>query len=334
MNQDRRTSLHKVAGAFIVLALLRDLGSMAEDPPARSPVEVRTERLRTLVADNTAFAPRHRAGYSGIAELYHGGSERSLFVPAYAGLNFEHIFSGDAATFAWSIFEPREAPMEIRRPSDRKVELRQERTAHWPLRTTIVYEIGADAIDMTVRCVPLEDAWRKHGYIGLFFASYIDAPEDGAIHFIGRSRPGKGDATRRWIRHLPESHGDAACHRPAGSDWDPPLDSGFKIPLAAGASDLEYVEPFYYGVSHGKCLVMMFDAFDPATKSELRFAQSPSGGGKGNPAWDFLFLPRGYEVGKEFAFRARAVVLDYTRREQAVTAYESWAGRKVALPTR
>ena len=251
VNEDRRTSLHKVAGTYIVLGLLGGVGSMGEDTPARSPLEIRTERLRVLVTDNTAHAPSHRAGYSGIAELYYGGSERSLFVPAYAGLNFEHIYGGDAASFAWSIFEPRESPIQLVRTGDRKVELRQERTAHWPLRTTILYEIGPDAIDMTVRCVPLEDAWRKHGYIGLFFASYIDAPEAGAIRFIGRSRPGKGDSTPRWIRHLPSSHGEAACHRPAGRDWDPPLDAGFKIPLAAGISDLEYVEPFYYGVSRG-----------------------------------------------------------------------------------
>ena len=100
--------------AFIVLALLGDdFGSMAEVPPARSPVEIRTERLRALVADNTAHGPHHRAGYSGIAELYHRGSERSFLVPAYAGLNFEHVFSGDAASFARSIFEPREAPMHL-----------------------------------------------------------------------------------------------------------------------------------------------------------------------------------------------------------------------------
>jgi hypothetical protein len=299
-----------------------------------SPIELRTERLRVVIADNRAYGDRHRAGYSGISELYHAGGDRSFFVPAYSGLNFEHIWSGDAASFGWSIFEPRESPMRLARTGELEVELRQERTAHWPLRTTIEYEVGADTIDMTVRCIPLEDAWRKHGYIGLFFASYIDAPEDGAIRFIGRSRPGKGDAAPRWIRHLPSNHGEAACHRPAGSDWDPPVDAGFRIPLAAGHSDLEYVEPFYFGVSRGKCLVMMFERFDPATKSELRFAQSPSGGGKGNPAWDFLFIQRGHEVGKEFGFRARAAVLDFTGPEQAVAAYERWSGRKVTLPAR
>ncbi len=298
-------------------------------------VEVSSTKLRAVIADNSEYGPAHRAGYSGIAELYHGGSPRSLFVPAYAGLNFEHVLSGDAASFAWDIFEPRRAAMTLVRTSGNRVELRQERTANWPLKSTISYELSDDdAIDFTIACVPLADAWKKHGYIGLFFASYIAAPEDMAIHFIGRSRPGRGESKPRWIRHVPAKHGEQACHRAVGADWDPGFDEGFKISLASGHSDLEYVYPFYYGVSHGKMLVLMFEK--PSKDAETRFAQSPSGGGAGNPAWDFLFLKRGYEVGKEFKFKARVVYRGFAghekAREDATIAYEAWSGEKVKRP--
>ncbi len=90
---------------------------------------------------------------------------------------------------------------------------------------------------------PLEDVWRKHGYIGAFFASYIQAPEDMAIYLIGRSRPGRGDATPRWIKYLPQRHGVAASHRPAGSTWDFSYDEGPKLTLASGFSDFEFPYP-------------------------------------------------------------------------------------------
>jgi hypothetical protein len=245
-------------------------------------------------------------------------------------LNFEHIFSGDAASFGWNIFEPRRAPMQLIRLADDKVELRQARTEHWPLRSRLVCEVKGDAMDFTYFGTPLEDAWKKHGYIGVFFASYIQAPEDMSIQFSGRSRPGRGDQRPRWIKHLPEKHGVAANHRPAGSNWDPSLDDGFNIDLVKGISDFEYVYPFFFGRSGENAVVMMFDRSN--AEGELRFAQSPSGGGKGNPAWDFVYFRRDYVVNREFSFRARAVYRKFTSAEDVAQFYEQWSGEKVNLP--
>ena len=296
-----------------------------------SRVRIEAGSLRGVVADNSAYGKFHRQGYSGISELYHGSSKRTLFVPAYAGLNYEHIFSGDSASYGWNIFEPRRAPIRLRRLGEKKVELFQERTANWPLRGRLAYDfVGEDAVELRAVFQPLRDVWKKHGYIGIFFASYIHAPEDMAIHFIGRSREGKGSSAARWITHLPKSHGDRACHRPAGSDWDPSFDPGFNIALVEGVSEYEYTYPFYYGVSHGKVFIMMFK--DVQKSCELRFAQSPSGGGKGNPAWDFVFFSRNYKVGEEVGFTARAVYREFRGREDVVRAWEKWSGRKASRP--
>ena len=67
-------------------------------------------------------------------------------------------------------------------------------------------------------------------------------------------------------------------------------------------------------------------------EGELRFAQSPSGGGKGNPAWDFVCFRRRYEVGREFSSHARAVYRRFTAPEDAARLYEKWSGEKVAIP--
>lgn len=290
-----------------------------------------TDKLHLTVADNEAYPPTHRAGYSGVAELRLGTADApNLFVPLYAGLNFEHIFSGDADSFGWNIFEPRRAPMQLRRLGTNGVELFQERTEHWPLRSRLIYTAHGDAVELTFHATPLADAWKKHGYIGIFFASYIQSPEDLAIQFIGRLREGKGDTTPRWIKHVPERHGLAANHRPAGSRWDPPLDAGFNIDLVQGISDFEYLYPFYFGRSGEHVFVLMFER--PHRQGEMRFAQSPSGGGKGNPAWDFAYFRRRYVIGQEFSFRVRAVYRKFTSVGYVVRLYEKWSGDKVRQP--
>ncbi len=287
--------------------------------------------LQAVVADNESYGTDHRPGYNGVSELRLAYSaKKSLFVPLYAGLNFEHILSGDSTSYAWHIFEPRGAPMQLILAGTNRVELLQSRTENWPLRSRLIYEFREDAIDFTYSGTPLRDIWKKHGYIGVFFASYINAPEDLSIQFIGRSRPGRGNSRPRWIKHVPPSHGLEACHRPAGSNWEPTFDTGFPITLASGLSDYEYVYPFYFGRFGEDVLVMMFDTLTPG--GELRFAHSPSGGGKGNPAWDFLYFHRDYAVTREFHFRARAVYRKFKDVDDVVRIYEQWSGRRVEIP--
>ena len=292
-----------------------------------------SDRGRVVIADNEAYGTEHKGGYNGVSEWRLGaGNARNLFVPSYAGLNLEHVFSGDATSYDWNIFEPRRVPMQLIRLSTNRVELRQDRTEHWPLRSRLLFEVKEDAVDLTYYGTPLADVWKKHGYIGVFFASYINAPEDMAIQFIGRSRTGSGSDQSRWIKHLPEKHGVAANHRPAGSQWDPQVDDGFKISLATGNSEFEYLYPFYFGRSGENVFVMMFERMND--DGELRFAQSPSGGGTGNPAWDFVYFRRNYAINREFGFRVRAVYEKFTSAEDVVRLYEKWSGEKVNLPPR
>jgi hypothetical protein len=122
----------------------------------------------------------------------------------------------------------------------------------------------------------------------------------------------------------------AANHRPAGSDWDPPFDEGFNLDLVKGISDFEYIYPFYFGRSGENVFVLMFER--PKASGELRFAQSPSGGGKGNPAWDFVYFQRDYAVNREFCFRARAVYRKFNSAEDVARLYERWSGEKVQVP--
>jgi hypothetical protein len=298
----------------------------------KDTAHLESRNLKLVVATNAVYGNVHKAGYSGVSELYlKSENEKDLFVPLYAGLNYEHIFSGDSASYKWNPYETRGDPMKLVRLSARKVELQQPRTKNWPLKTSVSYELNGNSIDFVFSATPLQDTWKKYGYIGIFVASYIDNPKEKGINFIGRSRPGKGDTTSRWIYHLPGVHGLAANHRPAGSNWDPSLDTeGFFISLVTGFSDLEYVYPFYYGLSGDNVFIMMFE--NSGKGGELRFAQSPDGGGDTNPAWDFIYFRKNYKVGKKFSFRARAVYKKFESREDVIRIYEAWSGRKVIRP--
>ena len=317
--------------ALATFILAGPIVGVCDGAEAEHTVRVDTDVLRAVVADNERYGDQHQPGYNGVSELRSGPThQKNLFVPLYAGLNFEHIFSGDSRSYDWQIFEPRRARMQLVRASTNRVELLQERTEHWPLRSRLIYEFRQDAIDFTYCGTPLADAWKKHGYVGIFFASYINSPEDLAIQFIGRSRPGRGDPQPRWIKHVPPSHGVAASHRPAGSEWEPPFDASFPIGLVSGISDFEYVYPFYFGRYGERVLVMMFER--PGKGGELRFAHSPSGAGPGNPAWDFVYFQRDYAVNREFRFRARAVYRKSTGLDEVVRLYEKWSGERVNVP--
>jgi hypothetical protein len=317
--------------AFWVAVLAVPLAGVCEPAQAEHTARLDTSLLQAVLADNEPYGTQHQPGYNGVAELrLKSGDQRNLFVPLFAGLNFEHIFSGDSASYGWHIFEPRRAPMQLIRASTNRIELLQERTDHWPLRSRLVYEFHQDSIDFTYCGTPLADVWKAHGYVGVFFASYINAPEDLALQFIGRSRPGRGDARPRWIKHVPPGHGAAASHRPAGSDWEPPFDPGFPLGLVSGISAFEYVYPFYYGRYGEQVFIMMFE--NQGKGSELRFAHSPSGAGHGNPAWDFFYMQRDYAVNREFRVRARAVYGKFRGVEDVVRIYETWSGQKVELP--
>ncbi len=253
--------------------------------------------------------PEHREGYSGVASLTHRDQGRNLFVPQYAGLNFEHIHDGTVQPRD-ILFEPRRAPMEIRRVDEHTVELHQPPTPHWKLESWLRYVLLEDgAIEMNLECIPRARTF-QNGYIGLFFASYIHQPESLDIHFLGRSAAGT-PSELKWIRGVTPEHGVRPTH-PGVEDYrDFPHDPDFPLSLVFNLSDLRYGEPWYYGVSHGMALVQMFRPCD-----QVRFSQSPSGAGDGNPAWDFQWFIPQYEVGRRYRFVMRASYLPLASNAQ------------------
>ncbi len=272
--------------------------------------------VEAIVVDNAAVNDEvlqdHKAGYSGVAILRHKKRAENLFVPNYAGLNYEHIHDGTTQDRD-VLFEPRKAPMELRVLGEHAVELHQPPTPNWGLESSLRYEmLGDGAIEMTLECMARRKTF-KNGYIGLFWASYIHQPDSLDIHFRGTGSIEQ--SVVRWIRGITPGHGIRSNHLALDDDRELKHDADFPLTLVFNNSPHRYAEPWYYGVSHGMAFAQVFRRQD-----RVRMAQSPSGGGSGNPAWDFQCFFENYKLNTPHQLVMRAIYVPYESPEQVAKA--------------
>jgi hypothetical protein len=288
-------------------------------------LDLRTADLTAVIGDNGAEGI-HRAGYNGIWSLKHRTGTRNLFVPTVCGLNLEHIFDGFTDDNAVDVFfEPRHAPMELRRVAGNSAELHQPPTPTFHLESWTQFTVvEPHYIDFHFRCKPRQHVF-KQGWIGLFWASYINAPEDKSIYFVGSGPQGKGN----WAQYCTQFHNDQSTVLPAGASQDLKFRDGNRPSLFRNFSQLRFDQPLYYGNFEDHIWMLMFDRSDG-----IRFSHSPSGGGSNserkttNPAWDFQFIIPRYEVNQEYGFRARALFRPRCSREELLQEYRTWEAAK------
>src|SRR5262249_33907385 len=144
--------------AIVLNVLVASLASAGE-PPKRTTLSDSSLRYRVakkpyvvlkrggieaVIVDNQAVddavLPKHRAGYRRVAALRGAGRKDTLFVPAYAGLNFEHIHDGTVQP-PKVLYEPRNAAMQLRLIDDHTAELYQAPTPHYALESCQRYHL-------------------------------------------------------------------------------------------------------------------------------------------------------------------------------------------------
>ena len=274
--------------------------------------------ITAIIGDNAA-AGAHRAGYNGVWSLTHKQQPANLFVPAVAGLNFEHIFDGarfDKDKSRRIFFEPRNAPMTFRRMSATEAELHQPPTPTFHLESWTRFTLSAPHyIDMHFRCRPTQHAFAT-GYIGLFWASYINAPEDKSMYFRGNNQ---------WQQLCTQRHNDESTVRHANDKFELRFSQGFPECLMRNFSPMRFDEPFFYGNFRNMTVIVMFNRTEG-----IRLTHSPSGGGfnkelqSSNPAWDFQYILPKYEVKKEYGFRARLAYRPRCNRAEVLREVATW----------
>ena len=268
--------------------------------------------LTAVIGDNEAYDGR-RPGYNGIHRLVHRTRPDSLF--GIAGLNHEHIFDGVQELVADPkvYFEPRNVPITLTRISDTEAELHQAPTPTFFLESRTRFKLVAPHyIDVSYRCTPHQHAFRN-GYIGVFWASYMNAPENKSVYF----RDDKG-----WVQFCTQAHNDESTVRHVDDRLELKFAPGTRDTLYRNFSPLRFSDPFYYGVVGTHVYALMFD------RSEgIRFSHSPSSGGPPsapNPAWDWQFIVPAYEPLREYGYRARVVYREKCPREEIQREFDAW----------
>ncbi|MFO0954775.1 MAG: hypothetical protein U0835_27165 [Isosphaeraceae bacterium] len=166
---------------------------------------------------------------------------------------------------------------------------------------------------MTVECIPRRPTF-KNGYLGLFWASYIRKPESGAIRFLGH--PDRdGDRPRGVEARTPRTASSPRTSGPTTAATS----STTRISPDAGVQpvDLPVRRALVLRRQPGMAYVQVFRPAD-----RVRISQSPDGGGKENPAWDFQYLFPDVQVGRCYRMVMRALYLPYESPEQVRRAVE------------
>ena len=270
-----------------------------------------TEAFLAFIADNSPLGV-HRRGYNGVASLIPQHSGNNLFVPTYAGLNYETISLTGLPPYqheSGSKFEPRCEPMHVESANRQRVVLVQPETSHAHVSARITFSVEEphylhQRIELTCHrrfCTEGEPS-----RFSSLWASYLHMPPDRHVYlrpdwrsehdlanWFGITKVDHS-APEMQVRPLPDDVEIGAEEHLYAMESQEPFSADDLSALpdaewspAALPKSLDGPLAFYYGLCHGsQIFLMMFKQPD-----RVRLAYSPCGGGQQpawNPAWDYV----------------------------------------------
>lgn len=299
-----------------------------------------TDAFVAYVADNAALGI-HRAGYNGIASLIPKHSGNNLFVPTFAGLNYETISLTGLPPYKHprgSKFEPRCEPMHIESATDGNVVLVQPETSHAHVSSRIVFSVEEPCylhqrIELTFhqRFCPAGEA----NAFSSLWASYIHMPTDRHIYlkpdlddgsdlegWVGITKADHSADTE--VRRLPDTNEIGPAEHLAAMSQQRSVKTTDVMDAGRGASGVQGAPhsvhgplAFYYGFCHAdQMFLMMF-----RQPGRFRLAYSPCGAGKEpawNPAWDYVLHLDDAQTGIVYSWDVCLAIKPYAGRKNVL----------------
>ena len=259
------------------------------------------------------------SGYNGISNLQVKDSF-SPFLVCCSGLNCEFVFDASAvnAEPRWLTGKKRylPGPSRVERLADDRAQITIEPGSRWGVKVEMVHQLTPPFfLDTTYRITPML-ASVLGPWMGIFWASYLQTPYANVYYFQGRSSE---DRTARWYNSQSGFPG-SVVFAPSKQDLSFPMPVEGER-LLYGVQPIGYHLPVYGGKVDEMLLAFMFQT---ESRTQLRFAFNPSGGGPGAPAWDFQLLIDKPQVNQTYQFRTRTVYKKFTALEEMLDLYQQW----------
>lgn len=280
-----------------------------------------TSEFLAFIADNSSLGV-HRGGYNGVASLIPRHSPNNLFVPTYAGLNYETINLSGLTPYLEKTgrkFEPRCEPMHIEETDDECVVLVQPETSHSHVSARITFRAEEphylhQKIELIAHC--RFNPENEPCTLSSLWASYMHMPVDRNIYMKADART----ASHKWYGITKADHASRELNVFSTPD-EPEINrhqtlmessTTFLDDVPELSSILESSLPFYYGLCHDLVFLMMFKQ-----PGGFRLAYSPCGGGKEpawNPAWDYVLRHENIQIGATNTWDLCLIVKPYAGR--------------------
>ena len=293
-----------------------------------------TESFVAFFADNRP-AGLHRAGYNGIVSLIPRSTGNNIFVPLYAGLNYETIWLPGLAPYQKDgvIFEPRCEPMHVESADARQVIVAQPETGHAHVSGRLTFTVEEphyvhQRIELTPHRRFCPDGEPNH--LSCLFASYIHMPPDRHVYLRPDWRDGA--PLERWFGLTKADHRSPTMQvrrLPGGRELSPAehleaMQAQGPLPDGALPNLTDAPLAFYYGLCHDLLFLMMFKR-----PQQFRLAYSPNGGGREPvwcPAWDYVLHEPDARVGQTYAWDLCLAVKPYEGRAQVLEEVRRYVG--------